>query len=100
MEQFDEERYNQAVMQAAILEAVMDALDGKPVGDFMESFSEVWRARSFRHAVECVLAEYRMGDRPGFLEIPAECLGALSGLLMPESDDLGGDEPTVNNESV
>lgn len=96
----DEERYNQAVMQAAILEAVMDTLDGKPVSDFMESFDEVWRARSFRHAVECATAEHSMGSRPGFIEIPTECFAALSGLLLDSPDGLGGDEPTINNESI
>ena len=95
----DPERYNQAVMQAAILEAVMDALDGKPVSDFMDSFDEVARARSFRGAVEEVAREYS-NTSPGFVEIPTYALGLCAGLLLPAPDGLGGNEPTVNNESI
>jgi len=41
----DESKYNDAIMRAAICDWVMDALDGKPVSDFAESFPEVRKAQ-------------------------------------------------------
>lgn len=99
MPAIDPKRYDQAIMQASILEAVMDTLDGKPVSDFMESFDEVWRARSFRQAIEGITAEHS-NTRPGFAEVPIEWLATCSALLLPDSDQDTGKEPTHNNESI
>ena len=81
----DPERYNHAVLQASILEAVMDALDGKSVDEFMASFPEVHRAQSFRNAVEGVCREHS-NTSPGYVEIPVEALGYCHAILQPEPD--------------
>ena len=85
MPAIDPERYNDAVLKSSILEAVMDALDGMSVSDFMESFPEVSRARSFRNAVESVCAEHS-NTSPGYVEIPVEALGLCHAVLQPEPD--------------
>jgi len=49
-----EEQINDAVMKAALLDAVMDALAGHEVSDFMESFVEVAAAQAARNTLECI----------------------------------------------
>ena len=56
-ETIDPERYNEAVMQAAILNWVMAALDGEQVCDFAESFSEVVKAQRMHHALSLIAKE-------------------------------------------
>lgn len=55
MPAIDPERYNDAVLKASILEAVMDALEGKEPSEFMGSFSEVEIATRFRQANEALI---------------------------------------------
>ena len=49
-----EEQINDAVMKAALLESVMDALAGNEVSDFMESFVEVAAAMAVRNTLESI----------------------------------------------
>ena len=58
MPEVDPERYSQAVMDAAVLESVMDALDGKSVSDFMESFPAVARALDIRRELQWIAEAY------------------------------------------
>jgi hypothetical protein len=54
MPAIDPERYNQAVIQAACLESVMDTLGGKEPSEFMGSFLEVELATRFHQANEAL----------------------------------------------
>ena len=62
----DEEKYNSAVMQAAILDWVMDSLTGNEVCEFGESFPEVAAAMAVRQTLERIVrlsdSEMRDGD--------------------------------------
>jgi len=50
----DEDKYNDAILKASILDWVMDALAGNGVCDFAESFIEVSAAMAVRNTLECI----------------------------------------------